>query len=87
MKRENRTLFLNKNGNTLINIANKEFNIKLYLKFAVDRCISWALLMLASPLFLLIAYGMWIEGLFYQNARGAVFYREKRISQGEPFPL
>ena len=30
---------------------------------------------------------MWIEGLFYQNARGPVFYREKRISRGKPFSL
>jgi lipopolysaccharide/colanic/teichoic acid biosynthesis glycosyltransferase len=59
----------------------------LYLKFAVDRCVSWFLLMLVSPLFFLIAYGMWIEGLFYQNAQGPVFYREKRVSRGKSFSL
>ena len=30
---------------------------------------------------------MWIEGLFHKNARGPVFYREKRISRGKPFSL
>ena len=65
----------------------KDPDRNLYLKFAVDRCVSWFSLMLVSPLFFLIAYGMWIEGLFYQNARGPVFYREKRISRGKPFSL
>ena len=58
-----------------------------YLKFAVDRCFSWVLLMLASPLITLIACCMWIEGLFFKNSRGPVFYREKRISRGKPFTL
>jgi len=62
-------------------------NKDLYLKFSVDRCISWALLMLTSPLFFLIACGMWIEGVFNRNARGPVFYREERISRGKPFSL
>jgi lipopolysaccharide/colanic/teichoic acid biosynthesis glycosyltransferase len=43
--------------------------------------------MLTSPLFFVISYGMWIEGLFYRNARGPIFYRETRISQGKPFSL
>ena len=43
--------------------------------------------MLVSPLFFLIAYGMWIEGLFCQNARGPIFYRENRISRGKLFSL
>ena len=60
---------------------------KRYLKFAVDRGISWLLLMLVSPLIVLIAFYMWIEGLFFKDARGPVFYREKRISQGKPFTL
>ena len=37
----------------------------LYLKFSADRCISWVLLMLASPLIVFIAYCMWIEGLVF----------------------
>ena len=59
----------------------------LHLKFAVDKCVSWLLLMLASPLIVFIAYCMWIEGLFFKDARGPIFYREKRISQGKSFPL
>ncbi|MBT3256463.1 MAG: hypothetical protein HN366_08420 [Deltaproteobacteria bacterium] len=59
----------------------------LYLKFAVDRCVSWLLLMLTSPLITFIAYCMWIEGLFFKDSRGPVFYREKRISRGKPFTL
>ncbi len=59
----------------------------LCLKFAVDRCVSWFLLMLSSPLFFLIACGMRIEGVFNKNARGPVFYREERISRGKPFSL
>ena len=59
----------------------------LYLKFAVDRCVSWLLLMLVSPLMFFIAYCMWIEGLFFRDSRGPVFYREKRISRGKPFTL
>jgi lipopolysaccharide/colanic/teichoic acid biosynthesis glycosyltransferase len=59
----------------------------LCLKYTFDRCAAWILLMLVSPLFFLIAYGMWIEGLFCQNARGPIFYREKRISRGKPFSL
>jgi len=58
-----------------------------YLKFTVDRCLSWLLLILASPLITFIAYCMWIEGLFFKNARGPVFYREKRISRGKLFTL
>ncbi len=68
-------------------IGNIEFSGKRYLKFAVDRGISWLLLMLVSPLIVLIAFCMWIEGLFFKNTRGPVFYREKRISQGKPFTL
>lgn len=59
----------------------------LHLKFAVDKCISWLLLMLASPLIVLIACCMWIEGLFFEDSRGPIFYREKRISRGKPFTL
>ena len=59
----------------------------LYLKDTFDRCIAWILLILVSPLFFLIAYGMWIEGFFYQSARGPIFYREKRISREKPFSL
>lgn len=43
--------------------------------------------MLASPLIVLIACCMWIEGLFFEDSRGPIFYREKRISRGKPFTL
>jgi len=66
---------------------NKGFNRNLYLKFAVDRCVSWILLILASPLFFFIAYCMWVEGLFFRDSRGPIFYRERRISRGKSFTL
>jgi lipopolysaccharide/colanic/teichoic acid biosynthesis glycosyltransferase len=65
----------------------KGLDKNLYLKFAVDRCFSWVLLMLASPLIMFIAYCIWVEGLFFKNARGPIFYRERRISQGNFFTL
>ena len=67
--------------------GNEGFNKRLYLKFAVDKCISWVLLILASPLIFFIAYCMWVEGLFFRDSRGPIFYRERRISWGKPFTL
>ena len=75
------------NENISVPTGDIGFSRKRYLKFAVDRGISWLLLMLVSPLIVLIAFGMWIEGLFFKDTRGPVFYREKRISQGKPFTL
>ena len=68
-------------------IGSEEFSKKLYLKFAVDKCFSWGLLMIVSPLILAIALEMLIEGLIRKDSKGPIFYREKRISQGKPFPL
>ena len=43
--------------------------------------------MLASPVIIFIAYCICVEGLFFKNARGPIFYRERRISQGKFFTL
>jgi lipopolysaccharide/colanic/teichoic acid biosynthesis glycosyltransferase len=69
------------------NICSKGLNKDLYLKSKADRCVAWLLLILVSPLIFLIAYCMWVEGLFFKDSRGPIFYREKRISQGESFFL
>jgi lipopolysaccharide/colanic/teichoic acid biosynthesis glycosyltransferase len=68
-------------------VCNKIIKKNLYLKFTVDRCVSCLLLVLVSPLIVFIAFCMWIEGLFFKDSRGPIFYREKRISQGKPFTL
>lgn len=60
---------------------------KFFLKFAVDRVFASILLIFTSPLILLIAFDMWVEGLVKKDAKGPVFYREKRISGGKPFFL
>ncbi len=58
-----------------------------YLKYAFDRFLGWIFLMASSPLFFLVAYGIWIEGFFFKSARGPIFYRENRISKGKLFQL
>ena len=68
-------------------ISNEKLCKQLYLKPIVDRCIAWFFLMPASPVIIFIACCIWIEGLFFKNSRGPVFYREERISQGKPFHL
>jgi len=57
----------------------------LYLKFAVDKCISWVLLMPASPLIVFIAYCMWIEGLFFKVFQGADILPRKKNIPGKIF--
>jgi len=68
-------------------VCNKTFKKNLFFKFIIDRCVSWLFLVLASPLIVFIAFCMWIEGLFFENLRGPIFYRENRISRGKPFTL
>ena len=38
-----------------------------------------------SPLFWVVAFLIKAEGIFSRQARGHIFYREKRITQGRPF--
>ena len=57
------------------------------LKRTLDVIVSGALLILLSPLIILIAAAVKLEGLFARANRGPVFYAETRISQGKPFKL
>lgn len=52
-----------------------------------DIVISFICVVLLSPLFLFIAFFSYIEGVFIKENRGPFFYKETRISQGNPFTL
>lgn len=52
-----------------------------------DVIVSAAALVLLSPLFLVIALAILLEGVSRPASRGPIFYSEIRISRGEPFRL
>lgn len=52
-----------------------------------DIAISFICVVLLSPLFFLIAFFLYMEGIFVKENRGPFFYTETRISQGNPFTL
>ena len=56
-------------------------------KEAWERAAGVALLAASSPLFLVCAALIKIEAILDPRARGPVFFRETRISRGEPFDL
>ncbi len=56
-----------------------------FLKAGSDKVAALAGLLALSPLFLLIAALSKLEGLFFRESRGPVFYRQIRISEGRPF--
>ncbi len=49
--------------------------------------LSFALIILLSPLFAAIALLIKLNGLIYKEDRGSVFLAEKRVSQGKIFPF
>ncbi len=57
------------------------------LKYVADKILILPLLILFSPLMLLIAIGIRLEGLWDKEARGPVLYSETRMSQGKPFSM
>lgn len=57
------------------------------LKYVSDKILILPLLILFSPVMLLIAIGIRLEGLWDREARGPVLYKETRMSQGQPFSL
>lgn len=57
------------------------------LKAAFDRSLAVLGLLLSSPLLLLVALAILVDGLFCPEDRGPVFHRETRISAGRPFSL
>jgi lipopolysaccharide/colanic/teichoic acid biosynthesis glycosyltransferase len=52
-----------------------------------ERALALILVGLSSPLFLACAALIEAEGLLRRDARGPVFFRERRMSRGEPFDL
>jgi len=57
------------------------------LKYLSDKIISGVLILLLSPVFFLVLIVMAINMLLFPEDRGPIFYREKRISRGNPFNI
>jgi lipopolysaccharide/colanic/teichoic acid biosynthesis glycosyltransferase len=57
------------------------------LKTLFDKGLSAIALLLSAPLLTLAAWAILIDGLIWSEDRGPVFYRETRISAGQPFSL
>lgn len=57
------------------------------LKSAFDKVVALVSLVLAAPVFGLVALAILLDGLFWPEDRGPVFHRETRISAGRPFSL
>lgn len=64
----------------------KKMKIHLLKRF-FDLFAALSALLVLSPLFLLIAFLLKLEGLFRPSLRGPVFFRETRISRGREFFL
>lgn len=59
----------------------------LFLKNGADRLLSAFFLVLLSPLFLILAAAIILEGLIFKDSRGPVFIGQRRISANKPFNL
>jgi lipopolysaccharide/colanic/teichoic acid biosynthesis glycosyltransferase len=57
------------------------------LKALFDKSLSTIALLLTSPMLIMAALAIVIDGLIWHEDRGPVFYRETRISKGVPFSL
>jgi lipopolysaccharide/colanic/teichoic acid biosynthesis glycosyltransferase len=57
------------------------------LKALFDKSLSTIALLLTSPMLIMAALAIVIDGLIWHEDRGPVFYREARISKGVPFSL
>jgi lipopolysaccharide/colanic/teichoic acid biosynthesis glycosyltransferase len=57
------------------------------LKWITDKTISSILLLLFSPIFILILFGMTANMFFRSSDRGPFLYREPRITRGKQFNL
>lgn len=55
------------------------------LKYTMDKIFAALFLCILSPLFVLIAVSIKLEGLFFPEARGPVLVSEPRISEGREF--
>jgi len=64
-----------------------ELRRKLTIKYGLDRLVGFVLLLLTSPLILILAVLIKIEGWIYPLHRGPAFYMEPRVSEGRIFPM
>jgi len=58
---------------------------KYLLKYTTDRILAFAVICLSSPILILIATLIKVEGLFFSWARGPVLVSNLRVSEGKPF--
>ncbi len=58
-----------------------------FLKATFDRGLAALILIVTSPIFLLSALAIWVDGLIWREDRGPIFHRETRISAGNTFSL
>lgn len=58
---------------------------KLLPKCLIDQMLGWIVLVLASPLLLLVAAVIKLDGRIHPENAGPVFHREPRVSAGEIF--
>jgi lipopolysaccharide/colanic/teichoic acid biosynthesis glycosyltransferase len=56
-------------------------------KWIFDRVLSGLLVLLLLPLYVILAVAITTDAIVSARDRGGVFYREPRISRGEPFEL
>lgn len=66
--------------------GDQELKIPL-LKRLFDIVFSFVVIIITLPIFIFTYLIYKIEGLFFPISRGTLFYKEKRISQGQPFTL
>ena len=59
----------------------------LFLKNWADRLLGAFFMVLLSPLFLILAAAIILEGLIFGDARGPVFVGQRRFSANKPFNL
>jgi lipopolysaccharide/colanic/teichoic acid biosynthesis glycosyltransferase len=58
-----------------------------FLKLLFDKTVSATALLLAAPLFGLIAIAIVMDRFFHPEDRGPILYRQTRISAGQPFRM
>ena len=62
--------------------------VKIHIEKRIfDIIFSLLALILFSPFILLLLIVMVLENIFIPSSRGSIFYKETRISEGEPFTI
>lgn len=64
-------------------LLTKKFRIKYFL----DRCLAAVLIILTSPIFLIAAFLIKLDGCMHPENKGSIFYLEPRISAGKIFKI